>query len=59
MKNISPRDSFELDMGIDFLDRYDFTSELGKLFKVKIADEVAECAFTAGDLITAIEPLLL
>jgi len=46
-------------MGIDFLDRYDFTSELGKLFRVKISDEIAECAFSARDLIAAIEPLLL
>ncbi len=53
--NISPGDSLELDLGIDFLGRKDLAAGLEKTVKRKINEETIKNASTVRDLITGIE----
>ncbi len=55
---VSPRDTLELDLGIDSLKRIEIAAALGKIFRTKIDDEFIWRAFTVKDLIGAVEASL-
>ncbi len=57
-KNIEPKHSLELDLGIDFVGRAELASSLEKEFNIKIKEGIIEKASTVKDIIKGIEPLL-
>lgn len=58
VKNISPQDTLELDLGIDSLKRIELASGFEKVFDIEIKDEAVWRAFTVRDLIEAMESCL-
>ena len=51
VKEITPRDSFELDLGIDLVGREELAFELEKTLGLKIEDNTMSAIFTVGELI--------
>jgi len=54
---VLPRDSLELDLGVDSLGRVEVASELEKILGLKITDELMSQIFTVNDLIIACKRL--
>ena len=59
IKEITPSDSLEIDLGIDSLGRIDLAVGLEKLFGTEIKDEIIGQAFTVRDLIKGAMELAL
>jgi long-chain acyl-CoA synthetase len=56
-RGVLPRDSLELDLGVDSLGRVEIVSELEKILRLKVSDELTSSVFTVKDLIIVCERL--